>query len=90
MIRTIGESTGDDAQSMQAEKQDVPGGTGGASGTTDGGGVGGSIKNLSTVANSAKFKKSKLTKTKKSDLPRANSSGTDFLTFKAKKAFIHL
>ncbi len=43
----------------------------------------------------AKSKKLKSTKYKKSDLLKANfakvnSSGMDFLTFKAKKAFIHL
>ncbi len=44
----------------------------------------------------AKSKKLKLTKLKKSDLvkaqnfAKANFSGTDFLTFKAKKAFLHL
>ena len=52
--------------------------------------VGGSFENLSTIIKSAKSKKSKLTKSKKSNLAKANSSGTDFLTFGAKKAFIHL
>ncbi len=58
--------------------------------------VGRSIKNLSTVAKSAKFKKPKLIKPKKSDLiktqnfARANSFETDFLIFEAKKGFIHL
>ncbi len=31
-----------------------------------------------------------MTKPKKSDLVKANSSGTDFLTFRAKKTFIYL
>ncbi len=60
----------------------------GASGTDDGG-VGESIKNLSIVANLAKSKKSILTKSKKSDLPKANfakvNSGTNFHTPEAKK-----
>ena len=37
-----------------------------------------------------KSKNLKLTKSKKSDLAKANSPGTDFLTSRAKKAFIHL
>ena len=53
-----------------------------------GGGVGESIKNLSTIV---KLAKSKLTKLKKAGLPntKANSK-TDFLTPKAKKIFIPL
>ncbi len=47
-----------------------------------------SIQNLLTAAKSAKFKKPKLIKTKKLDFAKANSSGIDFLTSKAKKAFI--
>lgn len=70
------------------------------------GNISGNIKNLSTVTNLAKFKKSdlikskkrKLTKSKKSDLiktkildfAKADFFKTDFLTFKAKKAFIYL
>ncbi len=44
-----------------------------------------SIKNLSTIANLAKSKKSK----SKINFAKA-IYGTDFLTFEAKKAFIHL
>ncbi len=47
--------------------------------------VGGSIKNLSTIVNLAKSKKSK----SKANIAKANS-GTDFLISRAKKAFIHL
>ena len=55
------------------------------------GGIGESIKNLSTAANLAKSKKAKLTKLKKLDLPNTKANfGTDFLTPGAKKAFIHL
>ena len=58
-------------------------------------GVGGcrvnrSFENLSIAIKSAKFKKLKLTKPKKSDLIKANSSETDLLTFRAKKNFIYL
>lgn len=56
-----------------------------------------SIQNLSYIANLAKSKKSNLTKSKKSnlrikksDFAKTNYSEMDFLTFKAKKAFIHL
>ena len=53
-----------------------------------GGGVGGSIENLSTIVNLAK---SKSTKLKRAGLPNIKAnSGTDFLTPRAKKAFIHL
>ncbi len=80
MLQTTDKSIGNKPQSTQARYQDVPGAASGADG-------GRSIENLSTVT--------KLTKSKKSDLPKAsyakvNSSGTDFLTPKAKKAFIHL
>ena len=44
---------------------------------------------MSTTAKSAKSKKPKLTKSKKSDLVKNNYPGTDFLTFEAKKAFIY-
>ena len=51
--------------------------------------VGGSIKNPSTVVNLAKkLKSTKLKKTGLSDI-KANSE-TDFLTSRAKKAFIYL
>ncbi len=47
-----------------------------------------------TIANLAKSKKSKLTQSRKSDLSKANfakvNSRIDFLTPKAKKAFIYL
>ncbi len=83
--------TDNEPQSTQAENQDAPSAAGGAIGGDE---VGGSFENLSTAAKSANSKKSKSTKPKKSDLPRANSarvnSGTDFLTPKAKKAFIYL
>ncbi len=85
MLQTTNESTGDEIQSTQAENQDAPGAAGGAGG----GGVGRSFENLSTTVKSAESKKPKLTKSKKSDLAKANS-GTDFLTPEAKKAFIHL
>ncbi len=85
MFRTTNESTGDETQSTQAENQDALG----AAVRAGGGGVGGRFENLSTAVKSAKFKKPKLTKYKKSDLVKANS-GTDFLTPKVKKAFIHL
>ncbi len=90
MLRTTNELTEDETQSTQAENQDSPIVAGGAGG----GGVGGSFENLLTAAKSAKSKKSKLTKPKKLDLPKAIfarvNSRTDFLTPKAKKAFIHL
>ena len=68
----------------------------------DSGDVGRRIKNLSTVAKSAKSKKLNLAKSKKSDLEEfknstlpndfvnAISTRTDFLTVQAKKTFIHL
>ncbi len=87
MLRITNNSIEDEAQSTQAENQDAPS----PASKTDNGG---SIKNLSIVANLAKSKKSKLIKSKKSDLPKANFAKdnfrTDFLTPKAKKAFIHL
>ena len=52
--------------------------------------VGRSFENLSTTTKSAKSKKPKLTKSKKLDLVKANSSGMDFHTFGAKKVFIYL
>ncbi len=85
MLRTTSKSTGNEPQSTQAKNQDAPCATGGAGG----GGVGGSFENLSTAVKSAKSKKPQLTKSKKSDLAKANS-GTDFLTPEAKEAFIHL
>ncbi len=88
MFQTTNESTGDETQSIQAENQDTPSATGRAGGY----GVVGSFENLLTIAKLAKSKKS--TKSKKSDLLKANfvkvNSGTDFLTTKAKKTFIHL
>ncbi len=79
MLRT----TDKEALSTQAteneKNQDAPASAGG------GVGVGGSIKNLSTVAISTKSKKLK----SKANFAKANS-GTDFLTPGAKKAFIHL
>ncbi len=88
MLRTTNESIGDKTQSTQAENQDVPS----ATGRTGGDGVGGSFENRTTAAKLGKSKK--LTKSKRTDLPKANfarvNSGTDFLTTKAKKALIHL
>ncbi len=87
-LRTTNKSTGDETQSTQAENQDAPSAAGGVGG----GRVGGSFENLSTATKLAKSKK--LTKSKRSDLPKANFTkvnfGTDFLTIEAKKAFIHL
>lgn len=61
------------------------------------GAVYGNIKNLSTgkltrskKPNLAKSKKSDLTKAKKLDFRTTSYLGTDFLTLKAKKAFIYL
>ena len=63
----------------------------GGSGDGAGDGVDRCIKNLSIIANLAKSKKAKLTKLKKSDLLNAKANfGTDFLTPKTKKVFIHL
>ncbi len=81
MFRT----TDDEALSIQATRneknQDAPT-SASASGAIDGGADGGgSIKNLSTTA--------KMAKSKKPNFAKANS-GTDFLTFRAKEAFIHL
>ncbi len=77
MLRT----TDDETLSIQAtenEKNQDALASGGAGG---GAGSGGSIKNLSTATKSAK--------SKKPNFAKANS-GTDFLTPRAKKAFIHL
>ncbi len=92
MLQTIGNDNLDAQASGHKEKQDRIAGASSASG----GRVDGSIKNLSIAAKLAKSKKPKLTKPKKSDLvkaqnfSKANSFGTDFLTPKAKKAFIYL
>ncbi len=65
-------------------------------GTSGADGVGKSIKNLSSATKSAKSKKPKLTKPKKSDLikvkvfAKTNFFRMDFLTLKSKKAFIYL
>ncbi len=69
MLWTINESIEDEIQSTQAENQDAPDTTGGV----DDGKVGRNIKNLSTTAKSAKSKKPKLTKPKKSDLIKAKN-----------------
>ena len=59
-------------------------------GDYDGSGkIGKNIKNLSTVIKFGKYKKLKLTKTKKSDFAEDISSKTDFLIFKVKKTFIY-
>ncbi len=80
MLQTTDESTGNEPQSTQAEDQDAPGTAGRAGGDR----IGGSFENLSTAVKSVKSKKPKLTKSKKSDLLKANS-GTDFLTPKPKR-----
>ncbi len=85
MLRATNMSIGNETQSTQAENQDALG----AVGRVGGGGVGRSFENMSTARKSAESKKPKLTKSKKSDLAKANF-GTDFLTPEAKKAFIHL
>ncbi len=85
ILQTTDESTGNEPQNTQAENQAAPGAAGEAGGSE----VGGSFENLSTAVKLAKSKKPKLTKFKKSDLPKA-SSETDFLTFGAKETFIHL
>ncbi len=71
------QTTDNKPQSNQAENHDTPG----AAGEVGGGEVGGNFENLSIAVKS--------TKSKKSELPKANS-GTDFLTIGAKEAFIHL
>lgn len=48
------------------------------------------IENLLTVANLAKFKKSDLIKSKKSNFVKANFSEMDFFILETKKVFIHL
>lgn len=53
-------------------------------------GADGKIENLLIGVNAAKFKKSNLAKSKKQNFAKANSPKIDFLTLKAKKAFIHL
>ncbi len=69
-------------QAIENEKnQDAPASVSTGGGADGGAGGGGSIKNLSTVAKSAKSKKPNFTKA---------NSGTDFLTPGAKEAFIHL
>ena len=77
----------DEAQSTQFGNPDALD----AASRIDRSGVSESIKNLSTVVNLAKSKKSKLTKPKNSDISnlKANSR-TDFLISGAKKAFIYL
>ncbi len=76
-------TTDDKAQSTQAteskKNQDAP------ASASSGIRVGGSIKNLSTVVNLAKSKKSKL----KTNFTKVNSE-TDFLILETKKTFIHL
>ena len=80
------QTTDDETFSIQAienrKNQDEPSSIAGTSSSS----VGRNIKNLSTIA--------KWTKSKRSDLPKAQFAkinfGTDFLTLKAKKTFIHL
>lgn len=69
------------------KSQDIPCDT---SSNSSGISISKSIKNLSTIVNLAKSKKSDLAEFKKSDLPKANftkdnSSGTDFHTLKPKR-----
>ena len=78
MLQMTDKSIRNDTQRTQAKNQDILDIIGGASSVR----VGRSIKNLSITV--------KLTKPKKSDSAKNNSSRTDFLTPKAKKAFIHL
>lgn len=58
------------------------------------GGIGRKIENLSTIAKLDKSKKLNLAKSKKSTLPKdfakVNFTKTDFLTSKAKQAFLQL
>ena len=76
-------------QATENKNQDVSANTGDTSDTSDRNGK--SIKNLSTITNLAKSKESKLTRSKRLDLLNTNVNfGTDFVTTKAKEAFIHL
>ena len=84
ILQTTDKSTRNKAQSTQTEKQNV---LNGVSSASDADGIDGSIKNLSTVVKSTKSKKSDLLK---ANFVKVNSSGTGFLTCKAKKAFIYL
>ena len=87
MLRTTNKPTGNKLQSTYTKNQNALG----IAGRADMGKMGRNIKNLSTIANLAKSKKSKLTKPKKSDLSNAKANfQPDFLSFKAKKTFIHL
>ncbi len=72
MLRTTNKSTENKTQNTQAENQN----TSSATSKVDGGGVGGNIKNLSTIANLANSKKSK----SKVNFAKANSE-TDFLSY---------
>ncbi len=86
-LTSIFQTIDDETLSTQATKneknQDALGGDDGTSGDAN-------INNQSTAANVAKSKKPTLTKTKKSDFAKVNSSGTDCLTQETKKAFIYL
>lgn len=65
----------------------------GANSDSVGNGICGYIENLSTVANLIKAKKPNLTKSKKTKnmkFAMVHFFRTDFLTLKAKEAFIHL
>ena len=85
------QTTDNDALNTQATKnkrnQNILAGSGNTGGSSR---VGKNIKNRSIVIKSAKSKKPKLIKIKKSDFVEANSSETDFFTSKAKKTFTHL
>ena len=84
MLQITDKLTRNEAQSTWAEKQDIPSGTSGIGSTGD---TGEGIKNLLTGAKSIKSKKPDLLK---ANFAKNNSFGTDFLAFKAKKAFMHL
>ncbi len=86
------QTTTDKALSTQATKNEKNYNVPSVTAKVDGGEVGRSIKNLSTVVKSTKSQRPKSTKSKKSDLLKAkvNSYGTDFLTLGAKKTFIYL
>ncbi len=81
LLTSILRTTDNKALSTQAIENEKNQNAPSAAGRTDGGNVGGSIKNLSTAAKSAK--------SKKPNFANANS-GTDFLIPEAKETFIYL
>lgn len=94
IFKTIGNNNLDIQAYQNKKNQDAPNDVG-SSGNDN---VSRDIENLLTIIklakskkpNLAKSKKSGLTKAKKLDFSKANFSETDFLTFEAKKTFIHL